>query len=73
MAKRRARGSDGNGSRPLPSEEDGGGLSARMRELILRSKAEERRTGRDGDDDADDADEGRRRGDPATDSANPEP
>jgi hypothetical protein len=41
-----------------------------MRDLILRSKADERRTGRDGDDDAD---EGRRRGDPATDSANPEP
>jgi hypothetical protein len=68
MAKRRARGSEGKESRPPPSDEEGG-LSARMRELILRSQAEERRMGRDG---ADDADERRRRGDRSTESANPD-
>lgn len=42
MAKRTSPGS-------VPSDEQGG-LSARMRELILGSKVEERRKQRDGDD-----------------------
>jgi hypothetical protein len=66
MAKRFLRGSDGKEPRPLPSDEQGG-LSARMRELILGSKLEERRKQRDGDSTGP-AGERRRRSDP---TANP--
>jgi hypothetical protein len=52
---KRSRGSD---SKPLPSDGEGG-LSARMRELLLGSKLEERRKAREGDDSGGD----RRRGD----------
>ena len=69
MAKRSSRGSDGKESRPLSSDEQGG-LSARMRELILGSKVEERRKRSDGSDDAGPAEEQRRRGDHATKPAN---
>lgn len=48
MAKGQARGSDGKRTRSLPSGEPGG-LSSRMRELILGFTAEERRKRRDGD------------------------
>jgi hypothetical protein len=51
MAKRLSRGSSGNKPRTLPSDEQGG-LSARMRELLLGAKVEERRKSRDGDDPA---------------------
>ena len=61
MAKHHSRGS-------LPSNEQGG-LSARMRELILGSKLEERRKQRDGDDPVS---ERRRRSDRITNPANRE-
>jgi hypothetical protein len=51
MAKRPSSGSRGKKARTLSSDE-GGGLSARMRELLLRAKVEERRKPRDGDDTA---------------------
>ncbi len=48
MAKRSSRESDGNESRQLLPVEQGG-LSARMRELILGFNVEERRKRRQGD------------------------
>jgi hypothetical protein len=50
-----SRGSDGK----APPSDGEGGLSARMRELLLGSKLEERRKAREGDDSGGD----RRRGD----------
>jgi hypothetical protein len=65
MAKRFSHRSDRKEPRPLPSDEEGG-LSARMRELILGSKVEERRKRADGEGPAGE----RRRPDRSADAAN---